>query len=61
LYINIRRKTIPPHALIKLRLRGIWLPAEGMDWTPCPVDTILKEHFKQRDVFLQGSYGVYVT
>ena len=61
MYVDIRRETIPPHALIKFRLRGIWLPAEGVDWAPCPVDTILKEYLKQRDVFFKGSYRVYVT
>ena len=61
MYIDIRRETIPPHAFIKLRLRGIRLPTESVDWTPCPVDTILEKYFKQWDVFLKGGYGMYVT
>jgi hypothetical protein len=61
LYIDIRRETIPPHAFIKFRLGCIRLPAESMNWTPCPVDTILKEYLKQWDVFLKGGYGMYVT
>lgn len=61
LYVNIRWETVPVHDVFQGFDGCVRLPAERMQRTPGPVDTILKECLKERHSFFKAGNTVHVT